>query len=179
MKINQTPPDTPLQTTVQDFDVLNKLGEGSFSTVYKVKRKSDGKIYALKKVKFGFLKPKEKENALSEIRILASLNNDNIIGYKEAFYDEKVKCLCIIQVPFNFKNTIYLHMYVFFIMHLKGVCWKWGLAITDKPLGEKGIVPGLRTTVVVCCLIGTRHKEIARPPHTAPRHKICECIPHE
>lgn len=34
------------------MEVLNKfiLGEGSYSKVYKVKRKSDGEIYALKKV---------------------------------------------------------------------------------------------------------------------------------
>jgi len=34
----------------KDFIILNKLGEGAFSTVYKVKRISDGNEYALKKV---------------------------------------------------------------------------------------------------------------------------------
>lgn len=37
-------------TTLKDFIPLDKLGEGSFSTVYKVKRLGDNKIYALKKV---------------------------------------------------------------------------------------------------------------------------------
>lgn len=37
-------------TSLKDFIPLNKLGEGSFSTVYKVKRLNDNKIYALKKV---------------------------------------------------------------------------------------------------------------------------------
>jgi NIMA (never in mitosis gene a)-related kinase len=36
--------------SLRDFIPLEKLGEGSFSTVYKVKRVSDGKLYALKKV---------------------------------------------------------------------------------------------------------------------------------
>ena len=31
---------------------------------------------------------KEKENALNEVRILASIRHPNIIGYKEAFLDE-------------------------------------------------------------------------------------------
>jgi len=34
------------------------------------------------------LNSKEKENALNEVRILASINHPNIIEYKEAFIDE-------------------------------------------------------------------------------------------
>jgi NIMA (never in mitosis gene a)-related kinase len=33
-----------------DFVMLNKIGEGAYSSVHKVKRISDGLIYALKKV---------------------------------------------------------------------------------------------------------------------------------
>jgi hypothetical protein len=47
-----------------------------------VKRISDGQEYALKKVKLGQLKEKEKENAVNEVRILASLSDPFIIGYK-------------------------------------------------------------------------------------------------
>ena len=79
------------------FLILDKLGEGSFSSVYKVKRKEDGLIYALKKVKFLKLKEKEKLNALNEIRILSSINNQNVISYKEAFFDEKDSTLNIIM----------------------------------------------------------------------------------
>ena len=39
------------------------------------------------KVKIGSMKEKERDNALNEIRILASYDGDYIIGYKEAFYD--------------------------------------------------------------------------------------------
>jgi NIMA (never in mitosis gene a)-related kinase len=37
---------------------MNKLGQGAFSTVYKVKRIQDSKIYAMKKIKLGTLNPK-------------------------------------------------------------------------------------------------------------------------
>jgi NIMA (never in mitosis gene a)-related kinase len=36
--------------SLNDFMILGKVGEGAFSTVYKVKRISDGNLYALKKV---------------------------------------------------------------------------------------------------------------------------------
>ena len=45
-------------------------------------------MYALKKVKMLNLSDKEKENALNEVRILASINHSNVIAYKEAFIDE-------------------------------------------------------------------------------------------
>ncbi len=79
------------------FKILNTIGEGSFSTVLKVQRKKDGKIYALKRVKFTKLNEKEKTNALNEIRILASINNKNIISYKEAFFDENDSSLDIVM----------------------------------------------------------------------------------
>ena len=79
------------------FQILSKIGEGTYSTVLKVRRIKDGNIYALKKVKFYKLSNKEKENALNEIRILASINNKNVISYKEAFFDEKDNSLGIVM----------------------------------------------------------------------------------
>lgn len=45
-------------------------------------------IYAIKKVKMDPLSDKEKENALNEVRILASIKHPNVVSYKEAFIDE-------------------------------------------------------------------------------------------
>ena len=73
------------------------LGEGSFSEVYLVLRKSDNGIYAMKKVKLQKLSSKEKENALNEVRILASICHPNVIGYKEAFFEDTTNCLCIVM----------------------------------------------------------------------------------
>ena len=84
-------------TTLKDFEILKKLGDGSFSQVYLVLRRSDSQTYALKKVKLGLLKSKEKENAINEVRILASIDHPNIVPYKEAFYDEASNSLCIIM----------------------------------------------------------------------------------
>ena len=68
---------------MNDFQIFCKLGEGAYSTVYKVKRLIDGNIYALKKVKLLNLSEKEKSNALNEVRILASIKSTYVISYKE------------------------------------------------------------------------------------------------
>ena len=82
---------------MKNFELISKLGEGSYSTVYKVRRKADLKMYALKKVKLKNLSEKEKKNALNEIRILASIKSDHIISYKEAFIEEKDQSLCLVM----------------------------------------------------------------------------------
>lgn len=56
--------------------------------MYQVRRFADNSIYALKKVKMEKLTEKEKENALNEVRILASIQHMNICAYYEAFVDE-------------------------------------------------------------------------------------------
>lgn len=70
------------------FEIHIFKGDGSYSSVYKVKRVEDGLEYALKKVKISHLSDREKENALNEVRILASIKHNNVASYKQAFFDE-------------------------------------------------------------------------------------------
>lgn len=68
-------------TSLKNFQVISKLGrlfhlllgQGAFSSVYKVKRISDNQEYALKKINLASMSFKEKENALNEVRFLASI----------------------------------------------------------------------------------------------------------
>jgi len=48
-------------------------------------------------VKIHKLSEKEKINALNEVRILASIENAFVIGYKEAFFDDSSSSLCIVM----------------------------------------------------------------------------------
>ena len=66
-------------TKLSDFQIIKKLGDGAYSSVYKVRRAEDNDVYALKKVKMLNLSDKEKENALNEVRILASIEHQNVI----------------------------------------------------------------------------------------------------
>jgi len=85
---------------MNEFQIISKLGrfllkwgEGAYSVVYKVRRLVDGNVYALKKVKLLNLSDKEKQNALNEVRILASVKSSYVVSYKEAFFDENESCL--------------------------------------------------------------------------------------
>jgi NIMA (never in mitosis gene a)-related kinase len=43
------------------------------------------------------LTEKEKENAINEVRILASVNHPNVASYKEAFFEQATGTLCIVM----------------------------------------------------------------------------------
>ena len=85
--------DQPGQTTVDDFNIIKKLGAGAYSSVYHVTRKADSKDYALKKVRIDYLSDKERTNAINEVRILASIKDPNVISYKEVFVDKNYNSL--------------------------------------------------------------------------------------
>jgi NIMA (never in mitosis gene a)-related kinase len=74
------------------------IGEGAYSSVYHARRIADNEYYALKKVRMMKLSDKEKENALNEVRILASITHPNIVAYKEAFIDEPSSSLVYLQI---------------------------------------------------------------------------------
>lgn len=73
---------------LRDFQILHKLGEGSFGTVYKVRRHEDTKLYAMKRVQLGQMSDAEVADALNEVRVLASVNHPHVCGFLEAFCNE-------------------------------------------------------------------------------------------
>jgi NIMA (never in mitosis gene a)-related kinase 1/4/5 len=82
---------------LSDFRVVESLGKGSFASVYKVMRKSDNKVYALKRVKIGKMSKREIADALNEIRFLASIRHKNIVGFLESFLENNESELCIVM----------------------------------------------------------------------------------
>ena len=85
------------KTSMSDFKIERQLGKGSFSSVYLVTRIADQKIYALKSVIMDKLTKKEQQNSVNEVRILASVSHPNVIGYREAFWDDNNQTLNIVM----------------------------------------------------------------------------------
>jgi len=65
-----------------------ELGKGSYGVVQKVLRKQDKQLYALKIVNIKKLQPREREDAVNEIRVLASIKHRNIVRYCDAFVEK-------------------------------------------------------------------------------------------
>lgn len=81
----------------KDFEYIKELGSGSFGTVQLVKKLADDKFYAIKSVQLAQMAQKEKDGALNEVRLLASINIPYVIGYHGAYFEINKQTLCIVM----------------------------------------------------------------------------------
>ncbi|GAB7360082.1 hypothetical protein MBLNU230_g7601t1 [Neophaeotheca triangularis] len=63
------------------YDVLEKIGQGSFGIIRKVRRREDGQIMCRKEISYSRMSDKEREQLHAELRILQSLRHGNIVQY--------------------------------------------------------------------------------------------------
>jgi serine/threonine protein kinase len=64
-----------------EFEVLEKIGQGSFGIIRKVRRKATGEILARKEISYAAMSQREKEQLHAEIRVLERLQHTNIVRY--------------------------------------------------------------------------------------------------
>ena len=73
---------TEMGDKVDDFEILQVLGQGSFGFVAKVKSRLNHKIYAMKQIDFTTLEDKKLiDLSINETKLLSNLNNSLIIKY--------------------------------------------------------------------------------------------------
>jgi len=76
------------------YQVLQKLGSGSFGTVYLVKDfKNENENKVLKKILIGDLEPDETISAVGEARLLAKLNHPGIVKFYDSFISGEFFCI--------------------------------------------------------------------------------------
>ncbi|ODH44943.1 NEK protein kinase [Paracoccidioides brasiliensis] len=66
---------------VDKYDVLERIGCGSFGVIRKVRRKVDGYILCRKEINYVKMSQKEREQLTTEFNILSSLRHPNIVAY--------------------------------------------------------------------------------------------------
>ena len=81
---------------MENYTRLEQIGRGSFGTVHKIKRKSDGQIMVWKELDYGKMSDKEKQLVVSEVNILRELRHPYILRYHDRIIDKKSTKLFII-----------------------------------------------------------------------------------
>ena len=73
---------------LNDYEILSKIGEGTFGKVFKVRNKHDNKIRAMKQISEYNLSERRKKKLMEEIEILKNLNHIYIIKLYEYYVTE-------------------------------------------------------------------------------------------
>ncbi|KAK6438355.1 G2-specific serine/threonine protein kinase [Oleoguttula sp. CCFEE 5521] len=64
-----------------DFEVLEKIGQGSFGVIRKVRKKTTGEILARKEISYRSMSQRERDQLHAEIKVLERLQHQNIVRY--------------------------------------------------------------------------------------------------
>jgi serine/threonine protein kinase len=78
---------------MQNYHVLERIGEGSFGKVYKGRRKYTGQAVALKFISKHGKSEKDLNNLRQEIDILRTLNHENVIIMFDTFETDRDFCV--------------------------------------------------------------------------------------
>jgi len=66
---------------MENYEIINNIGKGSFGVVSKVRRKADGRTLVWKELNYGRMSEKEKQQLVSEVNILRELRHPHIVRY--------------------------------------------------------------------------------------------------
>ncbi|XP_032597665.1 serine/threonine-protein kinase ULK3 isoform X1 [Drosophila grimshawi] len=74
---------------ITDYEILEKLGVGSYATVYKARHKKQRTYHAIKYVEMSTLSQSSRDNLITEIRLLRDLKHKYIVTLQDFFWDDK------------------------------------------------------------------------------------------
>jgi serine/threonine protein kinase len=90
MSSNMSTVSTEKKTTIEDFNIIQELGSGSYAKVILARHLLNGKVYAIKKINKNMLNNYEKQHEVHiEKQILSELKHPNIIKLHKTFQDKK------------------------------------------------------------------------------------------
>ena len=66
---------------LDNFEMISKIGQGSFSNVFKARCKSDGNTYAIKILKRPISSDSQRHKLIRELKYVKELNNPHVLSY--------------------------------------------------------------------------------------------------
>ncbi|PWN90701.1 kinase-like protein [Acaromyces ingoldii] len=82
---------------INDYEALDVIGSGTFGLIRKVRRISDGRIFARKELQFERMTDRDRRQICAEVNILRTLHHTNIVRYEERGIDNENGILYIVM----------------------------------------------------------------------------------
>ncbi|KIJ16610.1 hypothetical protein PAXINDRAFT_131361 [Paxillus involutus ATCC 200175] len=79
------------------YEPLDIIGNGSFGIIRKVRRKSDGLVFARKELNFERMSERDRKQIVAEVNILKDLDHEHIVRYHDRHVDREAGILYILM----------------------------------------------------------------------------------
>ena len=79
------------------YEPLEVIGNGTFGIIRKVRRRTDGALFARKELNFERMSERDRRQIVSEVNILRTLHHANVVRYEERFVDTENGILYIVM----------------------------------------------------------------------------------
>ncbi|XP_060686892.1 serine/threonine-protein kinase Nek2 isoform X1 [Hemiscyllium ocellatum] len=86
-----------MPSRLEDYELLESIGSGSYGRCQKIRRKSDGKVLVWKEMDYGSMSEAEKQMLVSEVNLLRELRHPNIVRYYDRIIDRTNTTLYIVM----------------------------------------------------------------------------------
>ena len=74
---------------IKDYQIIEKIGKGTFGIVYKVKRLNDPLIYVIKQISLNGLTEEQINQVYKEAKILSLIKSNYVVKYYESFLENQ------------------------------------------------------------------------------------------
>ena len=99
--------DEKVGNCLEDFEIIGRLGKGSFGNVFKVRSKINNKIYVMKMLDLNIMDQIKIRYSLNEAKFMERLSNEYITKYYNSFEKDK-----IIYIIMEFMNNGTIRNYI-------------------------------------------------------------------
>lgn len=86
-----------MPSRLEDYELLESIGSGSYGRCQKIRRKSDCKVLVWKEMDYGSMSEAEKQMLVSEVNLLRELKHPNIVRYYDRIIDRTNTTLYIVM----------------------------------------------------------------------------------
>ena len=72
---------------IREYQILEKIGKGTFGTVYKVKKYNESFLYVIKQIPLNELTEEQIKQVNTEAKLLSLINSNFVVKYFESFIE--------------------------------------------------------------------------------------------